>query len=162
MKAEIAKAGGETARAAGEAAKAQHGVEEMKLKLRYQELLNIKAEFEVLDAQLKAGANGPPLDSAKMHAWIGQVDQALQFFDAHAASQIAGLGATPASGSPSGNGGGGGDLSGSATSPSPSPSGGQGPAAMGNPGESSQPQSEPPPALPEGHYAPLPGQGETP
>lgn len=135
---EEAKAQGEIARAQGIAAKAQFDLEDQKLKLRQQELINIKAEFDVLEAQLKLGATGPPLDSGKLHAWIGQVDMALQALDRHAAGQIAGLtGAGPV--------GGGGPPQG----PSGALPGPQGPPDEGQVGQA-PPGGEAPPPLPPG------------
>lgn len=88
---EMAKAEGEKIRAMSIEARAEFELKDQELKLRGQELANIKSEFELLDAQMKLGMNGPPLDSAKLHTWIGQVDMALQHLDQHVANQIAGL-----------------------------------------------------------------------
>ncbi len=161
MKTEMAKAQGEMAtaqghqaQAQGHAAKAVYEVELEKLKLEYQKLMNVKATLEV---QAQMAAAGPPIDSKKLHAWIGNVDMALTDIDKHLHGGIASPSASAPDGS--GNGGGGGDLSSSATSPSPPSSEGQGAPSSDQSGGSSQSAPETPPALPEGHYAALPGQG---
>lgn len=77
----MAKAGAEKARAQSEVGKAEFEMQNNALKLRQQELANVKAEFDVLDAQMKLAANGMPLDPN----WHRNVDQALKVLD-HAVS----------------------------------------------------------------------------
>ncbi len=97
--AEISKAQREQSRAEAEQSKVMHGMAagEHKLKmqeleLQGQQLKNVMAEFQLLDVQMKLASNGPPIDSAKLHTWIGHVDLALKSMDAHVASQIAATG----------------------------------------------------------------------
>ncbi|MGI8569650.1 MAG: hypothetical protein ACR2KT_11550 [Methylocella sp.] len=141
--AEISKAQREQAGAEAEQSKVLHGLAagEHKLKmqeleLQGQQLKNVMAEFQLLDVQMKLAANGPPIDSAKLHTWIGHVDMALKSRDAHVASQIA---VPPSPVSPEEQ---------APTADDSSTDGGQSSEAGSS--------SETPPPLPPGHYAAMP------
>jgi len=90
--AEMAKAEGEKAKAFAATAQGKADVQLADLKIQQQQLLNVKTEFELLDAQMKLGANGPPIDIEQLREWASHVDMSLQMLDQHAASSILGGG----------------------------------------------------------------------
>lgn len=73
--------------AEADAAKAQAEIAIKQLEVKGKELDNLRREFEALKAQRDLAAAGPPIDSMQLHALIGQMDEAMQFFGAHLASQ---------------------------------------------------------------------------
>jgi hypothetical protein len=69
-------------------AKAQLEIRRKELELEQQKLQNMKAEVDLLTAQMRAGENGPPIDQAKLHQWVKSTDEALRFLTEHTAAQI--------------------------------------------------------------------------
>lgn len=85
-----AMAEAEMAKASAEKAKAEASIRLEELKLQEQQLNNVKAEFGVLDAQMRLAANGMPVDPA----WFEQVDLALDVLNEATAAQL-GIDASP-------------------------------------------------------------------
>ncbi len=150
--AEIAKSKGEEIRAQAEGVKAQaailHGQLEaqmLQLKLKHQELLNVKAEFDVIASQQ---ALGPPMDVKALQTQLAEMDMALQMLGVHAATQVGGPTPAPAPAV-------------STTPQETSTSGdGEGNGGQGGGDGGSAPETPPPlPPLPPNHYASVPSAG---